>query len=254
MNPIKMFKLWRDYDKAKSISEEKVNMNVKITQWATLIVSVIAMLGLPDIAQQWMSHHPTAYAVIGAVAVIIGHLFPKLPTGPNGASDTAKKAGLILLAAALLCPPLHAQAIPEAPAPTQVQNLYAGGMSYSVGGSPAIAGTALYAHSLSDGTYAFTAIDALPNTIRPFTVSTNIGAGVAQKIATIANIPIYVPTAAGISWSGSNTGWQWSGGVLASIHVKGPYYILPSVRFLKSSVSGGTGYQPILGILFGWGK
>lgn len=139
--------------------------------------------------------------------------------------------------------------------PTSISNLYGAGISYNVGGSPTVAGTGLYAHLLNvSGTYAFTAIDALPATLKPFTVTTNIGAGIAQKVVTIGAVPFYVPTAAGISFTGANTGWQWNGGVIASIRVKGNYYILPSVRFLKSSVSNGTGYQPIIGILFGWGS
>jgi hypothetical protein len=145
----------------------------------------------------------------------------------------------------------------QAPAaPTAVQNFYAAGVSYSVNASPAVAGTALYAHILSadTGTYAFTAIDALPNTVSPFTVSTNVGAGIAQKVFTLGKVPVYMPTAAGISFNGANTGWQWNGGVLASIHIKNQYYLMPTVRFLKSSVSNGTGYQPIVGVLFGWGQ
>lgn len=136
-----------------------------------------------------------------------------------------------------------------------VTQLYGAGVSYSVNGTPAIAGTGLYAHSVNDsGTYAFTAIDALPNSIKPFTVSTNIGVGIAQRVLTLGKVPVYMPTAAGISFNGSNTGWQWNGGAMASIHVKNNYYIMPSVRFLKSSVSNGTGYQPIIGVLFGWGQ
>ncbi|MDE2099240.1 MAG: hypothetical protein KGL39_18445 [Patescibacteria group bacterium] len=140
--------------------------------------------------------------------------------------------------------------------PASLQNIYGAGVSYSVNASPAVAGTALYAHLLSadSGTYAFTAIDALPNTLKPFTVSTNLGAGVAQKVFTLGKVPFYMPTAAGISFNGSNTGWQWNGGMLASIHIKNQYYLMPTVRFLKSSVSNGTGYQPIVGVLFAWGQ
>jgi hypothetical protein len=141
------------------------------------------------------------------------------------------------------------------PPTADVQNLYAAGVSYSTNGSPAIAGTALYAHAVTDsGLYAFTAVDALPASIKPFTVNTNVGVGVAQRVATLGKVPIYMPTAAGISWNGSNTGWQWNGGVLASIHIKNQYYLMPTVRFLKSSVSNGSGYQPIVGLLFGWGQ
>jgi hypothetical protein len=137
-------------------------------------------------------------------------------------------------------------------APANIENLYAAGLSYSVNATPAVAGSALYAHRLSDsGTYAFTHVDALPNTLKPFTVTTNIGAGIAQKVFSIGNVPLFMPTGAGVSFNGSNAGWEWNGGVLAAIHVKGKYFIMPTARFLKSSVSNGTGYQPILGLEFG---
>jgi hypothetical protein len=181
-------------------------------------------------------------AAVGALVPVLTLLKQSpLPTG-----DANVKTPLIILAILALGMSASAQ---------DVQNIYAAGASYSVSASPAIAGTALYAHEVTDsGLYAFTAVDALPNTIKPFTVNTNIGVGVAQKVATLGSVPVYMPTAAGISWNGSNTGWQWNGGVLASIHLKDQYYLMPSVRFLKSSVSGGTGYQPIVGVLFGWGK
>lgn len=161
-----------------------------------------------------------------------------------------------ILTAAILTLAVHGQTPNPNPASSaQIQNIYAGGVSYNHGATPAVAGTALYAHALNtSGTYAFTVFDALPATTKPFTVTTNVGAGIAQKAFTLGKVPIYVPTAAGISWSGSNTGWQWSTGGLASIHIKGDYYIMPSVRLEKSSVSNGAGYQPVIGLLFGWGK
>lgn len=148
--------------------------------------------------------------------------------------------------------------ITSPPAPTQIQNLYAAGASYNVGGSPAVAGTALYARNLNTGasmpTFAFTSIDAVPNTVKPLTVTSNIGIGIAQEVATLGKFHVYLPTAAGISWSGGNTGWQWNGGALVSIPLPHSLYLMPSVRFLKSSVSNGTGYQPIIGLLLGWGQ
>ena len=136
-------------------------------------------------------------------------------------------------------------------------NLYMAGASYSAGGSPAFAGSALYAHELTtSGLYAFTMLDALPSSKKPFTVTTNIGAGVAQKVVTIAGVPVFIPTEAGISYTGTNTGWAWSTGAAAIFKVKpfrdGNVYVMPTLRVLKSSVSGD--YQPILGVLFGWGK
>jgi hypothetical protein len=134
-------------------------------------------------------------------------------------------------------------------------NLYAVGGSYNPGASPAFAGSALYAHAVdASGTYAFTQLDIMPISVKPFSVLTNVGAGVAQRIVTIHKVPIYVPAGAGVSFSGQNVGWQWSGGALASFKVKS-FYIMPNVRFLKSSVNGNAGYQSLIpGVLFGWGQ
>jgi hypothetical protein len=139
---------------------------------------------------------------------------------------------------------------------TLPSNLYAAGISLNNSGSPAIAGTGLYARLVSPdtGTYAFTVIDALPASVKPFTVTTNMGVGVAQKLFTIGKVPIFVPSSAGISWNGTNTGWAWSAGALASIKLKNNWRVLPNLRVVKSSVSNGTGYQPIVGVLFGWGQ
>lgn len=142
-------------------------------------------------------------------------------------------------------------------AQTQVSNLYAAGVSYNNSGSPTVAGTGLYAHAITDGsgTYAFTVVDALPQSVKPFTVNTNFGAGIAQKAFSIGSVPVFVPTAAGISYNGSAVGWQWNTGLLTSIPLKGKlanWRVLPSIRVLKSSV--GTGYQPIFGIMFGYAK
>lgn len=151
---------------------------------------------------------------------------------------------LICIALALVLAPLALAQDPD--------NIYGAGVSYSVNGQPAVAGSAIYAHRLSDsGTYAFTHVDALPNTLKPLTVTTNVGAGVAQKVFSIGKVPLYMPTGAGVSFNGSNTGWEWNGGVLAAIHIRKQYFLMPTVRFLKSSVSNGTGYQPIIGLEFG---
>lgn len=141
-------------------------------------------------------------------------------------------------------------------AQTAPTNVYAAGVSYNNAGSPSVAGTGLYARaiSLDTGTYAFTVVDALPTNVHPFTVTTNFGGGIAQRVVTIGKVPIYIPSSAGVSYSGTNTGWAWSTGVLASIKIKNNWHIFPTVRVAKSSVSNGTGYQPIVGVLFGWGK
>jgi len=135
------------------------------------------------------------------------------------------------------------------------KNIYAGGISYNASASPQIAGTGLYARFLADsGTYAFTAVDALPTTVKPLVVTTQFSAGIAQKILTIGKVPIYIPTSAGISYNGTNTGWAWTTGALAVVPVKGNWRVMPNLRMVKSSVSQGSGYQVIAGFLLGWGE
>src|ERR1035441_9316578 len=135
-------------------------------------------------------------------------------------------------------------------------NFAAIGASYLPGGSPSIAGTGLYAHLLSgtSGTYAFSVIDAVPTSTKPFTFTTQTSVGVAQKVFTLGSVPVFVPTSAGISWTGTNTGWSWSTGAMALIPLKAGsgWTIMPSARVVKASISG-SGYQVIAGIAIGWG-
>ena len=161
---------------------------------------------------------------------------------------------VLILAAAVMLAQNGTQPVTLVPV-TPLQNLYAVGGSYNVNASPSVAGTALYAHFVaSPGTYAFTAIDVLPNTVKPFFVTSNIGVGLAQRMFSIGRVSLFMPTAAGVSWSGTNTGWQWTGGGAVTVSLNHSFFLVPTVRFLKSSVSGGSGYQPILGLSLGFGK
>ena len=151
----------------------------------------------------------------------------------------------------LCCALVFGQTAPED------KNLAALGVSYQPGGSPALAGTGLYARQLiaSSGTYAFTAMDGIPEAgVKPFTVTTGTAVGVAQRILTIGAIGIYVPLAAGFSYTGTNTGWVWTTGALAVIPVGATSWrVMPDFRAVKSSVGSQQGYSVIAGVLFGWG-
>jgi len=153
-----------------------------------------------------------------------------------------------LIVLALLALPLAVHA--------QITGIYAAGASYAPGAQQPLAVTGFASHAVSSdttGTQAFVVADAIPTSTKPLVVSTNIGTGIAQKAVTIGKVDIYIPTSAGISWTGKNTGWQWSSGAMAPIPFKG-FLIMPNVRFLKSSVSNGSDYQVIFGVLFGLGK
>lgn len=134
---------------------------------------------------------------------------------------------------------------------TQSANYAFAGVSYGAG----VAGTAIYARALdTSGTYSFTVMDAVPVSTKPLTVSTQIATGIAQKIACVSIVCVYVPGAAGVSWNGGATGWSWSTGGLAVVQPRGwKALIAPSVRVIKSSVNNNSGYQLIGGVAFGWG-
>lgn len=238
---------------AKAVQDAmKTKDSTKIIAAVTVaLAGILQVDAVHTLVVAFLQNHPIVAAIVGAIGTLTA-LF-HVPV-----KDATKAAAALLLVLLLVPAGARAQSIPAPPVNTgagEVQNLYAAGVTYNVGATPAIAGTGLYAHRMLEaGTYAFTAVDALPNTLKPFTVSTNVGAGVAQRIATIGKFPIYVPTAVGVSWNGGNTGWQWNAGALTSIAIKGNYRVLPCVRVLKSSVTGGTGYQPIIGVLFGWGQ
>lgn len=216
-------------------------------QFTKYLPTILATAGaaipflMPSLLAYVSAHPHTTVGVLLAAFIAAYH-----STAPK--DQTPLKAllvGVCLLG--LMGGTAHAQA--------PLTNIYAAGISFNSAGSPAVAGTGLYARLVNDGseTYAFTVVDALPQNTKPFTVTSNFGVGIAQKLFSIGTVPIFVPSSAGISFSGSNTGWAWSTGALASVKLKGNWRIFPDVRIVKSSVSNGTGYQPIVGVLFGWG-
>jgi hypothetical protein len=138
-------------------------------------------------------------------------------------------------------------------------NLYAAGAAWNQSGNSPVAGSALYARLVSQEskTYAFTVVDILPISKKPFTVTTNIGVGVAQKAFNLYGVSFYVPASAGVSITDANTGWAWTGGVLADYQLKKGgkltnLHFQPNVRWVKSSVSNGSSYQLIPGAWLGY--
>ena len=143
--------------------------------------------------------------------------------------------------------------VPPPPAPTPIQNLFAGGASYNFNSQQNIAATFLYGHLVtSPGTYFFSVVDVVPTTKTPITATTNIGAGLAQKMFTFGKVSLVLPTTAGVSWNGANVGWQWTGGLALPISLGHNLYLVPTVRYLQSTVSNVS--QPVVGIDFGFGK
>jgi hypothetical protein len=253
-------------------------MNWKVVLHSAIVTGLSVLVGaieqyfhtggaIPQTGAQWQAFlgSVAATALLAVAALLKQSPLNASPGGASSASGNVTKISVLLALALILLAPVQMRAqsasaaTAPAPAPTGLQNLYAAGVSYNPGGSPGIAGTALYGRcttstpALRCPTYAFTAVDAVTTSVKPFTVSTNVGVGLAQQIATLGKAAIYMPTAAGISWNGGNTGWQWNGGALISIPVK-KVMVMPTVRFLKSSVSNGSGYQIMGTLLIGWGQ
>lgn len=128
----------------------------------------------------------------------------------------------------------------------------AAGLSVNPRASSAIAGTGLFARHLSRDAFAFTTLDALPD--KRGGIETNFSVGVAEKVFEFRSIPVFVPAEIGLSYEGSHEGWDWSTGVLLAVKAGKHLYVFPTVRVEKSNVSEGTGVQPIIGVLFGWGQ
>jgi hypothetical protein len=140
--------------------------------------------------------------------------------------------------------------------PTDPLNIWGVGMSWnqsaSANMSQQFAGTALYAREQNTmGTYAFGVFDVVPTSYQPFTTASNLGVGVGQKILTVGSWRLYGTAAAGPSWSGPNTGWNWSGGGMATHDVRGKWWVGLTVRTIRSSVNQNSGNQYIFGVLGG---
>lgn len=277
MGPIAMFKVFRGYEKIQAITKENASMTTKMWQILHVILTLAGVVGIPTLDDKWLQQpaHAAIFSGLVAFSVLLHFICPSIFGGPTKQAqdkadptvNTAAKLGIVLVSLMLLPVMMNAQTVgvsssqvqlPAAPSATttsQPQNFYAVGASFNPGASPQVAGNLLYGHLLNDsGTYAFSDVDIIPNTIRPFTVTTNVGAGIAQKIASFGKYDVWVPSAAGVSINGGNTGWQWNGGAAVSVPIKPSWFLLPNVRFLKSSVSGGTGYQIIAGVDIGFGK
>ena len=122
--------------------------------------------------------------------------------------------------------------------------------------SQQFAGTGFYARAQTPaGTYAYVVGDFVPTAYKPFTVTNNIGAGIAQKAVTLGGFDVYVTGSIGPSWTGANTGWQWTaGGMALRKFGKSGWSVGPALRALTSNVSNKSGTQFIVSLVFSVAK
>ena len=235
--------------------------------------SLFGTIGVPTLAQNWLHAHFIAYVVCVALAIVLHSVLPSIFQSTPSASDQqntgfAPKASIIvflfLISAFSVCA-LNAQTV----APVTTNNLYGFGSSYNNGASPSVAGTAFYGHKVADNTtsttttvtgttstsyptFAVSFVDILPIASKPFTVSTNVSAGVAQQLLRSGNFSLSILAAVGGSFTGTNSGWDWTSGAMGIYRIQKNnlpthFGVWFGCRTLKSSVSNNAGYQIIPG-------
>ena len=91
MNPIKIFKLFGDYEKLQGILKEKIPMNKKTWQIVHLLVTLGGVIGVPTLADHWLQspEHAGIFSVLVAVSVGLHAALPSIFGGPTQAAEDA---------------------------------------------------------------------------------------------------------------------------------------------------------------------
>lgn len=160
------------------------------------------------------------------------------------------KATRIATAAAILL--AAAMAFSQAPTRESLpNNIYAFGATINPNGSPIVSGTGMYGR-LTDGakgTYAIGVLDVVSTTAKPYTVTTNPSAGIAQQFIDKGNLKVFVTPSAGLSYTGANTGYSYALGGMVTYDLSPNYAIGFGGRLFRSNISN-SGYQPALSFEF----
>ena len=158
------------------------------------------------------------------------------------------------------------------PAPTAeailsgMPTIWAAGFTYNQAAGAAISQQVAFSAfaakpQTASGLYAYVLVDVIPTQFKPITVVTDTSVGVAQKVGpSIAGWSFYATAAAGPSLSGSNVGWNWNAGGLATHPIKAgsKWSWAPAIRTVKSSINNSSGiaqsgYQLIFSLGVGTG-
>jgi hypothetical protein len=100
LNPFKLLAIYRDLNKLEAVSKEKATMQLKVTQYLTLLVSLIGTVGVPTLAANWLHGHVAVYTGFVAAAILLHAVFPSIFSAPSAADAQAtglSKAVVILL-------------------------------------------------------------------------------------------------------------------------------------------------------------
>lgn len=91
LNPVKLFKLFRYYEKLQDILKEKIPMNKKAWQIVHLLVTLGGVIGVPTLADHWLQspEHAGIYSILVAVSVGLHAGLPSIFGGPTQAAEDA---------------------------------------------------------------------------------------------------------------------------------------------------------------------
>ena len=124
VNPFKLLAIYNDLNKLEAVAKEKAPMQLKVTQYLALLISLFGTVGVPMLATNWLHAHVAVYTGFVAAAILLHAIFPSIFSAPS-ASDTQatglNKVGVILLMIALgsMCAGrVQAQTVTPSPATT----------------------------------------------------------------------------------------------------------------------------------------
>lgn len=253
MNVLQKLRLAKKLSGAADEFEEGIKMK-NSTKIASAIVAALTAIitASPDIQHAIASaiaSHPALAAILTGISSMLALLHD--PKADNSSPSSNQKGHCNMRLLLILCL-LALVALLAMPAAAQESsNIYAAGISTNPASSSVVGGFGLYAHQVTGGTYAVSLFDVAPLAVKPFNVSFQASEGVAQKLFTIRNVPVYSLAAVGVGAQGQNVGFAWTGGGAAIASVKG-HRILFGLRFTKQAASNGAGYQlnPAVGYVF----
>jgi hypothetical protein len=126
------------------------------------------------------------------------------------------------------------------------------GVSFNQYSNPRLDGNLLYAHRISDGLYSFNLIDFVQVSSKPFTVGVSFTPGVAKRIMTFNQIPVYATVNVGAMMGGTtNFGYSFSSGMAGTIGLGKSLMLMPNFRIMKGSL---VDTQYIYGVMLNWGS
>ena len=230
-----------------------------MNDWKTTTLGILTILaGLVNAAMDYLNGKNINYpTLIAAITAGWGLIHAKDSSTPNLGNVTnsagAAKLGALLLGLVLILglavTPVHAQTMPT--------TLYGVGMAGSPYATPPVAGMGLFAKQITGTTYSATLFQVIPNNQQKFTVTSNVGTGIAQQLFVIpgTKYAVYGMATGGISWQSSNVGLSFNGAATVPLrYKKSNWYALPFVGWNKSAVANGTGYQLTAGTIVSWGN